>query len=238
LAASSDRINGEIIRVWDVPGAVLRHTLKGHGFAITCLAVTPDGRFALSGSEDQRLILWDLALGAAIHTLQGHQNSVRAAAITPDGRCAISGGQDQSVRIWDLQTGQERLALTGQQEPRAVAITGDGRLAVSAGVSQDQPGEFFVRAWNLENGAALFTGYGHTGAVTALAISRDGQFAASASADHSLRVWSLKDGQQISAFIGDGPFTTCQFSTDGKILFVIDQEGQVHSLILENGTGG
>lgn len=35
--------------------------LKGHGGKVTCLAITPDGNFLVSGSEDKTIRIWDLA---------------------------------------------------------------------------------------------------------------------------------------------------------------------------------
>src|SRR5689334_3040732 len=54
------------------PGAGRRSTpLEGHTSAVSALAVTPDGRRALSGSEDRTLRLWDLESGNEIATFTG-----------------------------------------------------------------------------------------------------------------------------------------------------------------------
>ena len=47
-------------------------TLEGHGDEVTALAVTPDGRRAVSGSCDNTLKVWDLERGAELATLEGH----------------------------------------------------------------------------------------------------------------------------------------------------------------------
>ncbi len=67
--------------------------------------MTADGRFALSGSDDQTLRLWDLQSGAVLRTLEGHTELGDACAMTPDGRFALSGSADQTLRLWDLQSG-------------------------------------------------------------------------------------------------------------------------------------
>jgi WD40 repeat protein len=50
------------------------------------VAVTPDGRRAVSASSDKTLKVWELESGRLLRTLEGHAGSVRAVAVTPDGR--------------------------------------------------------------------------------------------------------------------------------------------------------
>ena len=69
--------------------------------------MTPDGRTAVSGSDDDTVRVWDLATGQA-RTLEGHGGEVNAVAVTADGRTAVSGSDDSTVRVWDLATGQAR----------------------------------------------------------------------------------------------------------------------------------
>ena len=40
------------------------------------IAVSPDGRKALTGSEDGTIRLWDLVTGAEIHTIFAHTSGV------------------------------------------------------------------------------------------------------------------------------------------------------------------
>ena len=55
------------------------------------MAVTADGRRAVSASPDKTLKLWELDSGRELRTLTGHTSSVYAVAVTPDGQRAISG---------------------------------------------------------------------------------------------------------------------------------------------------
>ena len=68
--------------------------------------MTPDGRRAVSASEDRTLRLWDLESGQTIRTLEGHTERVLAVAVTPDGRRAVSASEDRTLRLWDLESGQ------------------------------------------------------------------------------------------------------------------------------------
>ena len=94
------------------------------------MAIAPDGRYALSGSDDRTLKLWDLATGQPRLTLSGHAGPVYAVAILPDGRQAWSGSTDGTLRLWDLETGEVCVDLAGHGGPvYAMAVTPDGRTS-------------------------------------------------------------------------------------------------------------
>ena len=44
------------------------------------VAISPDGRRVVSGSDDNTLKVWDVATGECVATLKGHSDSVRSAA--------------------------------------------------------------------------------------------------------------------------------------------------------------
>ena len=62
------------------------------------VAVTADGRLAVSASEDGTLKVWDLAAGAHLRTLRGHTDRVNAVAVTADGRQALSASDDGTLK--------------------------------------------------------------------------------------------------------------------------------------------
>jgi WD40 repeat protein len=67
----------------------------------TTVAVTPDGRRAVSASADDTLKVWDLETGRELRTLEGHTDWISAVAVTPDGRRAVSASADQTLRVWE-----------------------------------------------------------------------------------------------------------------------------------------
>ncbi|MBD2472990.1 NB-ARC domain-containing protein, partial [Nostoc sp. FACHB-145] len=87
-------------------GGLLRCTLAGHKEFVIAVAITPDGRSAVSASADKTLRVWDLNTGRCLHTLEGHKDGVSAVAIIPDGRSAVSASADKTLRVWDLNTGR------------------------------------------------------------------------------------------------------------------------------------
>ncbi len=43
----------------------------GHSGMVNTVAISPDGKYIVSGSEDKSIKVWDLLSGREIHTLNG-----------------------------------------------------------------------------------------------------------------------------------------------------------------------
>jgi hypothetical protein len=112
--------------------------LTGHQDAVTSVAVTPDGRYVVSGSWDRTVRIWELATGKEVRRLIGQQGHVESVAVTPDGRYIVSGGNDATLRLWELATGEEIRRFAGHEgHVRSVAVTPDGRYVVSRKLGQN-----------------------------------------------------------------------------------------------------
>lgn len=169
----------------------------GHTGAINSIALTSDGRFALSASDDKTLRWWEIASGKEIRRFQGHIDAVLAVVLSPDGRLALSGGADRTVRLWEVNSGRELRRFTGHTDKvRCVAFTPDGRIALSGGDDRT------IRLWDGASGKELRVLTGHSQTVSSLAVSSDNCRVLSGSYDQTLRLWDLASGKEISQFGG------------------------------------
>jgi WD40 repeat protein len=72
------------------PGTGLIRTLKGHPGAVTGVAVSSDGRLAVSTALDETLTVWDVGSGRELRVLEDHFDQVHSVASSGDGRRALS----------------------------------------------------------------------------------------------------------------------------------------------------
>ncbi len=171
--------------------------LKGHTATVWAVAVTSDGRLAVSGSGDDTVRVWEVATGKCLAVLEGHLSGVNGVAVTADGRLVVSGSYDKTVRVWEVATGKCLAVLKGHTSSIwGVAITADGLLAVSG--SDDNT----VRVWEVATGKCLAVLEGHTDPLNGVAVTADGRLVVSGSHDKTMRVWEVATGKCLAVLEG------------------------------------
>jgi WD40 repeat protein len=110
---------GSAARLFDV------ETFKGirafpHPAQVVGVAVSPDGRYALTGQgriiqkdgknawTDCTVTLWEVSSGKELRRFEGHTGRPDSVAFSPDGRYGLSGG-DKTIRMWDLGLGSSAI---------------------------------------------------------------------------------------------------------------------------------
>ncbi len=165
-------------REWAAPACVM--VLRGHTEGVYGVAVTADGRTAVSGGGDSTVRVWDLT-GGRCTILEGHTGTVLTVAVTADGRTAVSGSGDNTVRVWDLIGGRCTVLEGHTGKVISVAVTADGRRAVSG--AEDNT----VRVWDVANGRCIAL-EGYREWVRSVAVTADGWSVVSELDDHTVRV--------------------------------------------------
>ena len=182
------------------------------------------------------LLLLAFGLSAAQAQLRGHGGPVRALAISPDGSHAVSGSFDTSAIRWSLTRNvAEQVMRFHDNAVNAVAWLKDGRV-VTAGA------DAHIAIWTQGKPEPDKVLDGHSGPIAGLAVSGDGKWLASASWDHSVRLWPLAGGaprvleghsQNVNgvAFSSDGrDLVSAGYDTTLRIWRVSDGDVSVHNL--------
>jgi len=100
----------------------------GHTSYVFSVAFSPDGKYALSGSEDKTLKLWEVATGGEVRAFAGHTDYVRSVAFSPDGRYALSGSVDNTLKFWEVDTGELLFTRLHVDESDWIVVASDGRF--------------------------------------------------------------------------------------------------------------
>jgi WD40 repeat protein len=204
-----------------LPAVETRYAVRvfaGHTGPVRRVALSPDGRLALSASGfpttsgDKTLRLWDVAGGQQIRRFRGHADQVYGVAFSPDGRRALSGGVDRTLRLWEVPGGRQLQVLKGHTDVvNSVAFSPDGHRALSGSFDRT------LRLWDLDSGQELRRFRGHQENVHDVAFSPDGRRALSSSLDRTVRLWDVESGQEVRTF-GAQPDAVegVAFSPDGR----------------------
>jgi WD40 repeat protein len=166
LSGSSDKT----AKLWDISTGRQIRTFAGHSDLVVSVAFSPDGRIATSGSQDNVLKLWELATGKELLTIPGSKG-----AFSPDGRVLLSGSYNRGsgeVKVWDTATGRE-IRTFASYPANSVAFSADGRTVLSSDHRT-------IKVWEFGTGSELHTWDLGDRAGGAVAFSRDGRYALSA----------------------------------------------------------
>jgi len=141
------------IRVWDAARGteiILRPDNPQIDDVVAAIAISPEGRFIASGSQDRTpLRVWDATTGALLRCLRGHGTTVTGLAFSPRGDLLASAAGD-SVRLWDARTAHEPRQLQGHQAIylAEIAFSPDGNRFVST--LHD------MHVWDVVSGASIW----------------------------------------------------------------------------------
>jgi len=185
--------------------------LRGHGGPVRALAISADGKHALSGSFDTSAIRWSLERNVAEQVMRGHDAAVNAVAYLKDGRI-VTAGADGKIAIWTPGKATPDKMLEGHKGPIVtLAVSPDGETLASG--SWDHT----IRLWPVTGGAPRVL-EGNSQNVNGVAFTPDGKALVSAGYDTTLRIWSLVPGGGTIMRRLPTPLNTVAVAPDGEIV--------------------
>ena len=193
------------------------------------LAISPDGRFLLSGYSDGALYLLNMPASAEIRRFKADIPLV-SLDLSPDGRYLLTGAMHGGIAIlWDTQTGEEIRQFEGYEGAiLALGFSLNGRHAVIA--SADWWGNSNAMKLALVD---ITTGEemvleGHEFGIRTFSFSPDGRALLTGSVKFNavpgddggnLILWDTQTGAQIRRFEEERSVFAIRFSADGRFAF-------------------
>ncbi|XP_078595307.1 NACHT domain- and WD repeat-containing protein 1-like isoform X2 [Branchiostoma floridae x Branchiostoma japonicum] len=186
---------GKLVNVWDIESGKLQFTLKGHEGAVSCLAVSHNNQYIITGAEDNTIKMWSTETGELKNTFSHHTDHLTCLRVTQDERI-VSGSKDTTLSVIDMEKGEVVHRLEGHSHPiYSLTITSDGRYAVSGS-------DKVVKLWNLSEGKEVHHLQGHYGIVDCVGVTSDNKVIVSGARDEHLNVWDFQSGQLIQTLDG------------------------------------
>ncbi len=122
-----------------------------HDDIISSVALSADGRYALSGSDDTKARLWDLNSGEIKHTWS-HVSKVSKVKLSPDGRYAMTNAASEGVYIWDTDSGELIRRVNKIRATVASAVFSPDSKTIATGYSREE-----IILWDIKTGEKLGT---------------------------------------------------------------------------------
>jgi hypothetical protein len=191
------------------------HVLRGHTAEVTHVAVSPDGQYISSGSNDHSVRLWDRQSGREVWKVSNLNSGVFALSFSPEGNRLWVATKDSAKRL-DTSSGAESKGMPVQlcNESLLGGVSfglGCARIAVS--------GKGWVRVY--DNSRQQETAFFDNAFVPCVAFSRSGGevFFGGNEGDGNVRLLKVADKKQVSSFTGLRDRTIAlRISDDGRLL--------------------
>ncbi|MDB5309286.1 MAG: prkC 29 [Gemmataceae bacterium] len=241
--------DGNAVRVWNLSRGELLSPLSGHTGRVTGLAVSADGKTALSVSADDTVALWDLARGRRSSQSPRQALHVLGAAVAPDAKLGLAVYPRVIVKV-NLEQFQaigqpiKTTHLLGsdlEDAVRAVAVSAD-RKGLVGGVD----GKLFLI--DLTDKAKPKPMTAHREAVLCAAFSPNGRLAATGGGG-VLQLGALQPGRENAVCLWEvagptlrwradahaRPVVSVAFSPDGHLLASGGADGEVRVWAVVDG---
>lgn len=182
------------IRLWDLDTGTLIREIAYDGMTKS-VALSRDGKLALSGGYSMPLSLWNLETGQRLRDFKGHSETVTTLAFSPNGRLVLSGSKDLTAKVWDVETAGLRHGFQAKSHVAGIAVSPDSQRALI--LSENE-----LQVVDVTTGQVLrqLTGHARPGMV---AWAPDGRRAIATggslmgSEEDSARIWDTDTGELL-----------------------------------------
>ncbi len=195
-----------------------------HRSPVYTLAYSSDGRFLVSGSEDQTAQAWDAASGTALGGPMRHAGTVTAIAIGPDDQTILTGSMDGTARLWRLPSRGLVRTLPLLRRAYSVARSPDGERILTGGWFVDAEAQL----WDATTGQGLYArlqkrttpGVNSDNAMLGVAFAPDGRtFWAAECQNETVGQWDVATGELLGSTPRHGEEVwSLALSPDGRTL--------------------
>jgi WD40 repeat protein len=253
--------SGNSARLCDPATGRQIRSFTGHTGNISSVAFSPDGRSALSGSEDHSARLWDVSTGKQLRSFTAF-GEIRSVAFTPDGQYVLGAAEEHTTYMWESATGKLIHSLSSSNMyDLAVAVSPDGKSVLTGNLNNT------AHLWDRATGREIrqfrespkppehpLPANGRylpllrptrepPRWISSVAFSPDGRTVLLGNEDGTARQWDIATGTEIRMF-GPPHFTgsslansvqSAAFSSDGRYVLIGTIDGYAEMFDAQTG---
>lgn len=190
--------------------------LNEHLDEINCLALSSNGQFLFSVSDDKTVRKWDLTADTIVsEVLYEHPGLIYALDVNHDDTILASGCSEKTVLVYSLIEKKEIARLEDAAERVwCVKFSPDSKILV-AGVQNSE-----IIVWENNPWKKIKVLTGHSERVRCVNFSSDGTRLVSGSLDATLKLWNVKNWKEIARLEGHKDWIkSVAFSRDGNTVY-------------------
>lgn len=186
---------------------------------IRSVAICPKGMFVAAGDQKGMLRVWNLDDQRESVAIRAHDARLIHLAFSPDSQTIATTSYTGEVRLWETSTGKSIKTIpVSDRELAGLAFVRDDLLAVA--------GEM-TGLWDLSVDEMKVQLTPKRAIQQALGVSHDHEIVAFVDAEAITRFWDIKSGALIPLNFRDAVPRVIEFSSDGKRLATLDQDGHL-----------
>ena len=173
-------------------GSPVRGILRGDSKALVDVALSPDGRQAVTGGLDGVARVWDTTTGRLATTLAGHSQEINTVRFSRDGTRILTGSEDGSARVWEVSSGKEVCAIRHERGVRDAEFNPDGDRIVTASL------DHIARVADSRTCVTSVELKGHRDGVARASFSGDGRRILTTGFDDITFIWDVATASVVA----------------------------------------
>jgi WD40 repeat protein len=118
-------------RVVDLSDGGARFRLLGDPADINDLAITSDGKFALTAQADSALTIWDLQTGQVARRLVGSSGGVVGVRFLAGDKFVVSCSLDGALTLWSFDQGKPLRQIGGETMFQSLAVSATAAVIIA-----------------------------------------------------------------------------------------------------------
>jgi cytochrome c len=225
--------------------------MRGHGGPVRAIAISADGKTAVTGSFDTTVIIWDLERDTAKQVLRLHEGAISGVSFL-NPHTVISSGDDGRLVLWDILKGEPIRTVVERGSP-VIGLSNSGAATIHVDRTVRGPGDTITTlsddpisitsaaglplvatrnsrlVWLLDKRTITLPSNANT-----LASTPDGEIIAGG-ADGKVYILKADGSTRLTADVQEMPITSLAVSVDGALIAAAGLRGAV--TILNRATG-